>query len=181
MEDDRVTTRLVPGLAMPDIDLPSTQASSVSLARAAGFNVCFFYPWSGRPGLPNPPNWDDIPGAHGSTPEAEGFRDLHAHFQAIGATIFGISLQETSFQREFAERLKLPFALLSDASGVLQRALNLPTFETGDVTYLKRLTLLVRDGVLVSAFYPVVEPADHARDMLKAVRQVHERGIRSPA
>lgn len=181
MEADRGASHLMAGRTMPDIELPSTKAGSVSLARASGVNVCFFYPWTGRPGLPNPPNWDDIPGAHGSTPEAEGFRDLDAQFQSVGANVFGISAQEASFQREFAERLHLPFALLSDAGRELQRALNLPTFETGDVTYLKRLTLLVRDGVLVSAFYPVVDPARHAADVLRAVRQIHEEAIRVPS
>ncbi|CAM6104121.1 unnamed protein product [Calypogeia fissa] len=166
-------------MAMPDIELPSTleEASSVSLARADGFNVCFFYPWTGRPGVPNPPNWDVIPGAHGYTPEAEGFRDLHAEFQSVGAKIFGISLQETEFQREFASRMGLPFALLSDAKGDLQTMLKLPTFETGGVTYLKRLTLLARDGVLVFTFYPVLDPAGHAGDVLKVLRQKkHQEG-----
>ncbi|CAM6119660.1 unnamed protein product [Calypogeia fissa] len=108
-------------VAMSDIELSSTleEAGSVSLARAGGFNVCIFYPWTGRPGVPNLPNWDDIPSAHGSTLGAERFRDLHAEFQSVGAKIFGISLQETEFQWEFASRMRLSFALLSDAKGDL--------------------------------------------------------------
>jgi peroxiredoxin len=174
MADDSEAKHLVSGLAMPRIGLHSTQGGSVSLAQAPGLNVCFFYPWTGRPGLPNPPNWDDIPGAHGSTPEAEGFRDLYVEFRSLGASICGISLQETSFQQEFSERLQLPYPLLSDAGHDLQRVLKLPTFETGDVTYLKRLTLLISDGVLVSAFYPVLDPAGHPGDVLRAVRKMQE-------
>ena len=54
--------------------------------------IVYCYPWTGRPGLPNPPGWDDIPGAHGSTPQAEGFRDLYAGFQQVDAAVFGLSI-----------------------------------------------------------------------------------------
>ena len=60
------------------------RARKVNFAKLAGMAIVYCYPWTGRPGLPNPPDWDDIPGAHGSTPQAEGFRDLYAGFQQVG-------------------------------------------------------------------------------------------------
>ena len=117
--------------------------------------IVYFYPWTGRPGLPNPPGWDDIAGAHGSTPEAEGFRDLYAGFRQVDADVFGISTQSTDYQREFVDRLRLPFALISDEAFALQRALALPTFATGGVTYLKRLTIAVKDGRIERVYYPI--------------------------
>ena len=60
------------GRRMPDLALPTTAGRSVNFAELSGRAVVFCYPWTGRPGQPNPPSWDDIPGAHGSTPEAEG-------------------------------------------------------------------------------------------------------------
>ena len=124
------------------------------------------YPWTGRPGHPNPPNWDDIPGAHGSTPELEGFRDRHAEFMQLGVHLFGLSRQTSGYQREMALRLRLPFLILSDAEGAFA-ALRLPGFVTGGETYLKRLTLVARDSVIESVFYPVRDPAGHAAEILK--------------
>lgn len=168
LQDDGAARHLVPGLPLPDIALPSTHGASISMARAAGLNVFYIYPWTGRPGLPDPPNWDDIPGAHGSTPEAQGFRDLHAQFCAARIQVFGISGQDTAYQREFSDRCNLPFALLSDAAGALRTTLSLPTFEAGGVLYLKRLTLLARDGQLERCIYPVSDPGNHASEVLRA-------------
>ena len=80
-------------------------------------------PWTGRPGHPNPPDWDDIPGAHGSTPELEGFRDHAATFAELGVRLFGLSRQTTEYQRELVARLELPFPILSDADGRFAAAL----------------------------------------------------------
>jgi peroxiredoxin len=163
--DDGGARHLKRGARMPDLDLPTTASRSVNFARMSGMAIVYCYPWTGRPGLPNPPGWDDIPGAHGSTPEAEGFRDLHAGFLQAGAQVYGLSTQATDYQRELVERLRLPFELVSDAHFALQRALALPTFATGGVTYLTRLTLAVRDGRIARVYYPVSLPAAHAREV----------------
>lgn len=168
--DDEGAAHLAAGTPLPNVSLPATGGEPVNLASLAGFTVVFVYPWTGRPGLPNPPNWDDIPGAHGSTPEAEGFRDLHAKFQAQGAQVLGLSGQDSSHQREFALRLKLPFNILSDEAMEFARAVSLPAFETGGVSYLKRLTLMVRDGRLAKVFYPVHPPDLHAAEVLAWLR-----------
>lgn len=165
-EDDGAAAHLSRGLRMPGIALPATTGNVVNFADHPGWVVLFIYPWTGRPGVPNPPDWDIIPGAHGSTPQAECFRNLHGAFRDQGAQVFGLSAQSTEWQREFAERMALPFALVSDAEFQLQRALRLPTFATGGVTYLRRLTLVVRDGRIARVFYPVHPPEANARDVL---------------
>lgn len=170
-EDDGGAGHLKPGIRMPDIPLSATDGGRISLATLAGSWVVFIYPWTGRPGLANPPRWDDIPGAHGSTPEAEGFRDHHDAYRLMGIGVLGISGQETADQREFAARVRLPFPLLSDADGTLRNALDLPTFETGGVTYLRRLTLVLRDGGLERVVYPVHPPHTHAGDILATLPQ----------
>ena len=163
--DDGAVRHLKRGLRMPDIDLPTTGGREVNFAVLPGMVIVYCYPWTGKPGLANPPGWDDIPGAHGSTPETEGFRDLYAGFRQVDATPFGLSTQPTAYQGELIERLGLPFELVSDERFALQRALSLPTFATGGVTYLRRLTLAIQDGRIARVYYPVASPAAHAREV----------------
>jgi peroxiredoxin len=168
-ENDGAADHLRPGLRLPDLDLPATLGAPVNFASLEGAWAIFIYPWTGRPGLANPPDWDHIPGAHGSTPEAEGFRDHHEAFRDLGIGILGLSGQTSADQQEFAARMRLPFPLLSDAEGLVRSALRLPTFETGGVVYLKRLTLLLRDGAIERTIYPVHPPHTHAGDLLAAL------------
>ena len=150
---------------MPDIALPTTGNRRVSFAQLPGRSIIYCYPWTGRPGVSNPPGWDDIPGAHGSTPQTEGFRDLHDGFRQVGAVVFGLSTQSTDYQQEMAARLALPFEIVSDEAFVLQQALALPVFATGGVRYLKRLTLAIRDGRIERVYYPIDAPGAHAREV----------------
>jgi peroxiredoxin len=178
LRDDGGAAHLKRGSRLPDVNLPTTSGRTVNLARMSGTAIVYVYPWTGRPGLPNPPGWDDIPGAHGSTPEAEGFRDLYAGFKQVDADVFGVSTQPTEYQKEFAERLRLPFELLSDADFALQRALGLPTFTTGGVTYLKRLTLAVNDGRIARVYYPVPLPAAHPREVCAWLGMIDRSDLR---
>lgn len=165
-EDDGGARHLVPGTPLPDVTLVASSGAAVNIGCLDGLAVLFVYPWTGRPGLSNPPGWDDVPGAHGSTPEAEGFRDLHGAFAEVPARIFGTSGQDTAWQREFAARLQLPYELLSDAEGQLRDALKLPTFQAGGAVYLTRLTLVLRDSAIMRTFYPVHPPDAHPRAVL---------------
>ena len=156
-------------MSLPPIALPATGGTTVNLTAVQGRSVVIVYPWTGRPGHPNPPDWDLIPGAHGSTPELEGFRDRHAGFSKTNLRLFGLSRQDTAYQHELVTRLGLPFPILSDAAGAFSAALELPTFVTGGTAYLKRLTLLVSDGHIEGVFYPVIDPAGHAAEVLRAI------------
>jgi len=176
--DDGGARHLRRGQRLPDIELPTTAGRQVNFAEIAGMAIVYCYPWTGRPGLPNPPGWDDIPGAHGSTPESEGFRDLYAGFRQVDAQVFGLSTQPTAYQRELAERLDLPFEIVSDEHFTLQRALSLPTFATGGVTYLKRLTLAIKDGRIERIYYPVASPAAHAREVCAWLGMIDRSDLR---
>jgi peroxiredoxin len=169
-EDDGAAVHLR-GARMPPLALPATDGSSFPVDRpAAGFDrlILFAYPRTGRPGEPPlTPDWDSIPGARGCTPESCGFRDHARELAAMGAAVAGISTQTTEYQREVVERLRLPFPLLSDADRRLTDALGLPTFEAGGQVLLKRLTLVVRGGVVERVFYPVFPPDRHAEDVLR--------------
>jgi peroxiredoxin len=71
----------------------------------------------------------------------------------------GLSVQSTEYQQEMAERLHLPFPVLSDDAYQLQHALQLPTFVAAGMTVLKRITLIVNNGVIEAVHYPIF-PSD---------------------
>jgi peroxiredoxin len=119
------------------------------------------------PGVDPPDGWDQIPGARGCTPQSCSFRDHFDELKGLGvAQLFGLSTQDTAYQKEVAARLHLPFAVLSDEKLALTRALNLPTFSTGGMTLLKRMALVIDDGVISKVFYPVFPPDKNAAEVI---------------
>jgi len=162
------------GMRWPALALPSTGGGSVDVAAVeADWQVLYFYPRTGQPDR-DPPGglkqWDAIPGSRGCTPQACAYRDLHADLRALGARVFGVSTQDTEYQREAAERLHLPFPLLSDASLELTRALRLPTFVVAGQTLVKRLTLVGDRERIERCFYPVFPPDEDAENVLRYLR-----------
>jgi peroxiredoxin len=164
---DDGAARHLPGAEMPSLALPATDGSRVDLSALAGRTVVYAYPRTGRPGVDNPDGWDMIPGARGCTPQTCAFRDHFAELKALGVDhLFGLSTQDTAYQREAAERLHLPFAILSDTDLALTKALNLPTFTTAGMTLLKRLALVIDGGVIRQVFYPVFPPDQNAAQVI---------------
>lgn len=158
-------------LLLPDLTLPSTDGASVNLASLVGRWVIYIYPMTGRPGVPLPDGWDEIPGARGCTPQSCSFRDHYAELKSLNTGIFGLSAQPTEYQVEARERLHLPFQLLSDDSLRLKTALQLPTFTTAGMELFKRLTLIVESGRIRKVFYPVFPPDRNADDVLAWLRE----------
>jgi peroxiredoxin len=155
------------GLALPSVPLRSTAGRDVDLSGLNGATVVYAYPRTGLPDRDPPPGWDQIPGARGCTPQACAFRDHHAELLAAGAAaVFGLSTQDSTYQLEAAERLHLPFELLSDQALRLTHALRLPTFEIQGHTLIKRLTLVLVDGRIEKVFYPVFPPDRNAGEVL---------------
>lgn len=166
-EDDGAARHLE-GMQMPDLALPATDGAFVSLGTISGSTVVYAYPRTGRPGEISPiDNWDIIPGARGCTPQSRAFRDHYAELQGVGVShVYGLSTQDTAYQREMAERLHLPFPVLSDEKLALTRTLQLPTMDVAGMTLLKRLAMIIEDGRIVKVFYPVFPPDRNAADVL---------------
>jgi peroxiredoxin len=168
---DDGAARHLPGTAVPDISLLATDGSEVSLARLGGRTVVYAYPMTGRPGTALPDGWDEIPGARGCTPQSCAFRDHYQDLLGAGAAhVFGLSTQDTAYQREAAERLHLPFRLLSDAALRLTTGLKLPAMLVDGATLLKRMALIIDDGVITHVFYPVFPPDRNAVEVLEWLR-----------
>ena len=161
-QDDGACAHLT-GMRVPPLALPSTSGGTVDLSVQPGRIVVFCYPRTGLPDRPTVHGWDQIPGARGCTPQACAFRDHYAELKSFGiAEVFGLSTQDTAYQREAVDRLHLPFALLSDEKLEFAKALNLPTFEVEGVTLIKRLTLVMHGGKIEHVFYPVFPPDANA-------------------
>jgi peroxiredoxin len=165
-QDDGGARHLV-GLKLPSVPLTATNGAQVDLSTLPGRTVVYVYPRTGVPGQPLPDGWDAIPGARGCTPQSCSFRDHFAELKRLGvAQLFGLSTQDSEYQREAAERLRLPFPILSDAALMLANAIRLPTFTVAGMTLLKRMALVIDDGVIAKVFYPVFPPDKSAEEVI---------------
>lgn len=168
--DDGAADHLA-GRRLPSLELPATDGRAVNLATLRGRVVVYAYPRTGQPGTPLPDGWDGIPGARGCTPQSCAFRDHFTDLRALGVDhLFGLSTQDTDWQTEAAARLHLPFALLSDAELTLARALDLPTMDVAGETLLRRMALVIEEGIIVKVFYPVFPPDRNAAAVMDWLR-----------
>lgn len=170
-EDDGAADHLQ-GQRLPHVSLHATNGAVINMGDIAGRVVIYCYPMTGQPNVPLPEGWDQIPGARGCTPQSCAFRDHYQEIRALGAEVFGLSVQSTEYQQEMVSRLHLPFPVLSDRSYEFQKALNLPTFETAGMKLLRRITLIAADGEIKAVHYPVF-PSDSDPDwVLDALRSI---------
>jgi len=170
-EDDGAANHLT-GAVVPPVELLSTKGRHVSLAEASrrGRVVVYGYPRTGVPDRDPPPGWDEVPGARGCTPQSCGFRDHHEEYRSLGVEVFGLSVQDSDYQREMAGRIHLPFEVLSDVEQELTRALRLPTFVIHGNTLIKRIALVLHQGRVAKVFYPVFPPDRNAAEVLAWLR-----------
>ena len=169
-QDDGAARHLT-GLKLPSVALRATDGSDVDLSKLTGRTVVYVYPRTGVPGQAPPDGWDAIPGARGCTPQSCSFRDHYAELKGLGvARVFGLSTQDTGYQREAVERLHLPFPVLSDEQLMLAKAIDLPTFSIAGMTLHKRMALVIDDGVVTKVFYPVFPPDKNAEDVVDWIK-----------
>ena len=164
--DDGACNHL-PGMQLPSVLLMSTRGRVVDLAKISSRTVVYCYPRTGTPDKDPPQGWNEIPGARGCTPQSCAFRDHYQELRMLGAEVFGLSTQDSDYQKEVVARLHLPFSLLSDEKLIFTKALNLPTFEVEGLTLIRRLTLVIRDGFVEHVFYPVFPPDKNADKVIE--------------
>lgn len=164
--------RHLTGMRLPNLALAATDGTRINLAKLPGRTVVYIYPRTGVPGVPLPEGWDTIPGARGCTPQSCGFRDHLADLNRLGVPyVFGLSVQDTAYQREAAERLHLPFPLLSDERLQFTDALGLPTFEVAGMRLTRRMVLVIDGGTIVKVFYPVFPPDKSAEEVVNWLQE----------
>lgn len=169
-EDDGAARHLA-GSRVPAVALRATDGATVDLSALPGRIVVYAYPRTGVPGVENPDGWDMIPGARGCSPQSCAFRDHFAELKGLGVDyLFGLSTQDSAYQREAAARLHLPFPILSDEGLSLTSAMRLPTFRTAGMTLLRRFTLVIENARVGRVFYPVFPPDRNAGDVADWLR-----------
>ena len=157
-QDDGSTNHLK-GMRLPNVSLNATNGTPINFGDIKGKLVIYCDPMTGQPNVALPDGWDQIPGARGCTPQSCSFRDHYQELQALGAEVVGLSVQTTEYQKEMADRLHLPFPVVSDVNYEFQKALNMPTFVAAGMTLLKRVTLIANNGVIEAVHYPIF-PSD---------------------
>jgi peroxiredoxin len=147
---------------LPSIALRATSGITVDLSKEGQpWLVIYCYPRTGRPDEEPDDGaaaWNAIPGARGCTPQSCAYRDHYRELTALGATVYGLSAQDTDYQSEAVQRLHLPFPLLSDSRLEFARALRLPTFTFAGHELMKRLTIIAHGDLIEEVLYPVFPP-----------------------
>ena len=92
-------------------------------------------------------------------------------FEALGAVVCGVSVDDSERQGAFARKHNLPFALLSDRGGaVTARYGSLRNF--GVFRLAKRNTFLVDPQGRVARVYLGVNPAHNAGEVIEDLRRL---------
>lgn len=140
------------GSPAPDFVAEAHTGAKVSLSKLKGkFVVLYWYPK------------DDTSGC---TKEACDFRDSWARLQAAGVQVFGVSGQDNTSHKAFAEKYKLPFPLLPDQQGEIAKKYGVPFSAEGKA---RRITYLIGKDGKVKHVWPKVTPVGHAAEVLAQV------------
>ena len=147
------------GALAPDFTLNDQNGDSKSLEDFKGqWLVLYFYPK------------DDTPGC---TTEAKNFRDKYQAYQAIGAEIVGISLDDVSSHKDFSSAYKLPFTILADVNQKASKAYKvLGGF--GPMEYAERETFIIDPDGNIVYHYSEVDPDTHAQEVMKQLMKLQE-------
>ena len=85
--------------------------------------------------------------------------------------MWGLSAQPIEEQREFVDRMHIPFPLLNDSAlRLIEQPLRLPTFTVEGLTLYKRVTLIADEARISRVFYPVFPPDRNASEVIDYLR-----------
>jgi len=106
---------------------------------------------------------DETPGC---TTEACSFRDSIYAFQAIGAAVIGISVDDVDSHKQFASKYKLPFTLLADPGGRITETYG----ALADDGRAHRESFLVNPEGVIVKHYGNVDPQTHTPQVLADIK-----------
>ncbi len=111
------------------------------------------------------------------------FRARHAEFRAAGVKVAGVTLDTIESCRWWAERLRLPYPLLSDSAreaGERFHVLRRIGLGGWNVELFRRSTFLADGGGTIRAIWGDVRIRGHAREVLAAARALGDPQVRQP-
>jgi peroxiredoxin Q/BCP len=151
--------KLKEGDPAPDFSGKISGGGQVSLGDFKGRHLLlYFYPK------------DDTPGC---TREACGFRDSHSDFENEKVAVLGVSTDPVAAHERFASKYRLPFPLLADVDRVMVNAYGVwgrKSFMGRSYEGTFRVTFLIGPDGRIKKIWPLVKPAEHAREVLEAIR-----------
>lgn len=155
---DNKMNKIITGSSIPSFTLPDQNGNLFDINSVLGKKnlVVYFYPK------------DDSPGC---TKEACSFRDQFEVFKEANAVIIGISGQSVESHKEFADKYRLSFTLLSDEGDKLRKQFGVPTnllgLLPGRVTYIADKT-----GKVVYVFNSQMQAEKHVNEALRILKSL---------
>ena len=154
-------TMLAVGATAPEVEGKDADGKVKKLSAQKGhFAVVYFYPK------------DETLGC---TKEACAFRDAFDKFVKAGVTIFAVSHDDEASHRAFREHQHLPFPMVADTTGAVQRAYGVPAVKP-ELPMTARVTFLIGPDGKVARVWPKVDPVVNAGEVLDAVKTLGQRG-----
>jgi len=148
------------GDTAPAIAAHDQDGKPVSLDEYRGRKVVlYFYPK------------DDTPGC---TKEACAFRDNFPNFKTIGVDILGVSVDNETKHKKFAEKFNLPFRLVADPDKHIVEAYGVwgqKKFMGREYMGTSRVTYLINEQGVIEKVWPKVKPDEHAEELLRYLQQ----------
>ncbi|MGB0933950.1 MAG: peroxiredoxin [Lishizhenia sp.] len=146
------------GDKIPSFKLKNQNGTDVYSSSLVGDKnlVIYFYPK------------DDTPGC---TKESCSFRDAYEDFLELDAEVIGISSDDETSHKKFAEKHRLPFDLLADSKKTVRKAFGVPGnlfgLIPGRVTYI-----IDKSGVVRSIFNSQTDPVGHISEAKKVLKSL---------
>ena len=141
----------------PDFKTTNQDGEKVALSDFKGQKVVlYFYPK------------DDTPGC---TKEACSFRDGWSKFRRKKIAVLGVSADDETSHKKFAEKFSLPFPLLADTDKKIVKdygAWGEKNMYGRKFMGIRRVTYLIDEKGKIAAVWPKVKPEGHADELLAA-------------
>ena len=146
---------LLEGTKAPDFTLDDQDGKSISLSDFAGQNILlWFYPKASTPG------W---------TIEGQELRDEFHNFKDKNTVILGMSADSVKSQKNFCEKQKFPFSLVSDPDKSTIRkyeAIGMKKMYGREYEGIYRCTFIINEDRVIERVFSKVTTKTHAKDVL---------------
>jgi thioredoxin-dependent peroxiredoxin len=135
------------GQLAPNFTLNDQKGASHSLTDYRGrWVVLYFYPK------------DETPGC---TTEACAFRDAYHEILQSRTVVLGVSADQMTSHKKFAEKYALPFPLLADPERNTIHA-----YDAASLIGTRRVSYIIDPNGAIVKIYDKVQPANHAREVV---------------